>query len=82
MFLQHDVELFGLVWFLGDANDKAAAMVNGEDATSSDNGDDTPRKCDTIVITGKKDQCEGAKQALLVRNALFHLETSSSHTRT
>ena len=48
-------------------------MVNGSpDSHEAVNGDTehepppSPRKCDIIVITGKKDDCEAAKEDLLV----------------
>ncbi|XP_063965109.1 vigilin-like [Lytechinus pictus] len=43
-----------------DKNTPAAQPVNGET-----NGDDAPKKQDIIVITGKKDKCDKAKEALL-----------------
>jgi len=43
---------------------KAAGVVNG-DADNELNGDHSPRKCDVIVITGKKEEAEAAKADLL-----------------
>ena len=46
-------------------------IVEGEVVLNGDtNGDaheeDKPKKCDTILITGKKENCEQAKEALEV----------------
>ena len=38
---------------------------NGESPTTTEN-EDQPKKCDIILITGKDEQAELAKQALLV----------------
>ena len=43
-------------------------MVNGD---ATENGEE-PRKCDVIVITGKRDLCEMAKKALMVRYRTRH----------
>ena len=42
-------------------------VMNG-DVTENGHGDSAPepKKCDIIVITGKKENCEQAKAALLV----------------
>ena len=50
------------------------AAVNGTDNDPEENGEsptppeneDQPKKCDIILITGKDEQAELAKQALLV----------------
>ncbi|XP_002734359.3 vigilin-like [Saccoglossus kowalevskii] len=39
-------------------------VVNG-DGGSENSEDDKPKKCDTIIITGKQDNCDRAKAALL-----------------
>ncbi len=46
-------------------SDQNEAVVNG-DAT---NGEATHKKWDVILITGKKDNCEGAKEALHVSSS-------------
>ena len=55
-----------------DPGARGQGMVNGSSSPVEVNGDDagsppaSPRKCDTIIITGSKDNTEAAKEALLV----------------
>lgn len=55
-----------------DPGTRGQGMVNGSSSPVEVNGDDagsppaSPRKCDTITITGSKDNAEAAKEALLV----------------
>lgn len=45
-------------------NGAAEPVVNG-DAAAEEEPSSEPKKCDIIIITGKAENCEGAKQALL-----------------
>ena len=57
LFLRYHVSIFT----------SGRAPSSGGDAETMVNGDETDsKKLDTIVITGKADNCEAAKNALLV----------------
>ena len=58
-----------------DLGTRGQGMENGSSSPVEVNGDEgnspsaSPRKCDTITITGSKDHVEAAKDALLVSQA-------------
>ena len=56
------MDVFCLAARPSGAGDAADAMVNGDDEKQAEDS----KKLDTIMITGKADNCEAAKKALLV----------------
>lgn len=53
-----------------------AVQENGDDAGEGRDGKEaepgSPRRCDIIVISGRKEKCEAAKEALEVRSEPHH----------
>jgi hypothetical protein len=50
----------------GDGPGEDPLVPNGDASSEGSTDNDAPRKCDIIIITGKKENCEAAKNALLV----------------
>ncbi len=59
--------------------EEGEATVNGDAGSESGGEGDKPKKCDIIIITGKKENCEAAKQALLV-STLHYRQPPLSYT--
>ena len=45
-------------------------LVNGDMMENGNEEETAPKKCDIIIITGKKDNCEAARDALNVSSNL------------